>query len=139
MAADYLDYMEDQGAEFMHQWIHSSPFRLSITEPGGGHGIIWANDITDRDLKGSFFNLFDCTAHRYTDASMILSEAYLRTGYGLASVGSTKPGALLHTEVFNEKIGGGEYWAPRSSSGITKSAKTTIPGIWGCPSWATPC
>lgn len=110
LAENYLDYMENQGAEYVHQWIHSSPYHLSIKEPGGASGVILASDIRDRDLKGTFFNLFDCSAHRFTEPGMILSEAYLRTGYGLASVGSTKPGAMLNTEIFNEKIGGGEYW-----------------------------
>ena len=111
VASNYLDYMENQGAEYVHQWIHSSPIHLRIYEPDGS-SVIMADDIVDRDLKGSFFNLFDCSAHRFTEESMILGDAYLRTGYGLASVGSTKPGAMLHTEIFNEKIGGGEYWGP---------------------------
>ncbi|MBN1797897.1 MAG: hypothetical protein JW822_04945 [Spirochaetales bacterium] len=95
------------GAEYVYQWIHSSPSTLFIE--GVGEGTVTVDDIANYNFKGSFYNLFNCSAARFTENN--LAMAYLvKTDYGLAVTGSTKPGGNYNAYYFNMALASAWTW-----------------------------
>jgi hypothetical protein len=106
--ANYLARLTDRGAEFIHQKVQSSPWSLEFQEPGG-RSPLTRQEIIDDNLKVSFINLFNCSASRFTAPN--LAEAYtVGTDYGLASVGSTKTGAVFDSTLLHEHLAARESW-----------------------------
>lgn len=94
----YRDSLSVRGIEFVSQWIHAYPRALCFKEPGGFNELNIA-ELRDDDVKGLFYNLFDCSAARFTEAN--LAETYLiGTDYGLAALGSTKVGGAYDSRAF---------------------------------------
>jgi hypothetical protein len=108
--AVYLNKLTGAGAEFVHQWVHSYPGGMSIGGTGGGW--VYCSDIEDLNLKGTFYQLFNCSAARFTSDPNMGMTYLLGTDYGLASMGSTKTGAALDTDLFNGPLAEGLRWGP---------------------------
>jgi hypothetical protein len=105
--ANYVSLMTGAGFEFVMQWIHSTPTYLHIY--GTGEGYVDIDQISNENHKGTFFNLFNCAAARFTESN--IATTYLtRTGYGLAIVGSTKEGGMVTPRLFHQALGNGLTW-----------------------------
>ncbi len=105
--AAYLAEMTGDGAEFVYQWIHSTPTTLYVGGTGGG--TISSAAIASSNLKGSFYNLYDCSASRFTGTCLALT--YLTgTDYGLATVGTTKVGGMFSGMSFHSALADGSTW-----------------------------
>jgi len=99
----YIGVLTAGGAEFVYQASHSSSTYLSI-----GEGCTCA-ELVALDIRASFFNLFNCLAARFTEEN--LAQAYvMRTGHGLALVGSTKLGAIRDARLFHLRLAEGRTW-----------------------------
>jgi hypothetical protein len=104
----YINFLSKNGAEYVYQWIHSSPTTLYIDGTSGSERIT-LNDIQNYNLKGSFYNLFDCSAARFVQSNLAMT--YLtKTDYGLATIGSTKIGGNWEPSVFHEDLAAGKTW-----------------------------
>ncbi len=105
--ANYVQKLTTEGAEFVYQWIHSDPDMLYFGENFGGD-YLTRDEIKELDIKGSFYNLFDCSASRFTQEN--LAKTYLLTHYGLATIGSTKTGGIYNPETFHSILAQGKTW-----------------------------
>lgn len=105
--AAYINKMTTGGAEFVYQWIHSSPTTLYVSGTGGGQ--ISTFNIASNNFQGSFYNMFDCSACRFTQTN--LGMTYLMsTDYGLATIGSTKTGGIYAPGTFHSSLASGHTW-----------------------------
>jgi hypothetical protein len=103
----YINKLSAGSAEFVYQWIHSDPTHLSVT--GTGNGLITVNDLAATDFNGAFYNLFDCSAARFTQTNIAMS--YLtKTDSGLAVIGSTKTGGIYTPTQFHSALATGNTW-----------------------------
>jgi hypothetical protein len=105
--ANYIARMEGAGAEFVYQWIHSSPTTLHIA--GAGSGTVSTTQVISGDHRASFFNLFDCSASRFTETNLAMTYA-VRTSRGLATIGSTKTGGIYQPGTFHSRLAAGDTW-----------------------------
>lgn len=104
----YVAKLSGTGAEYVYQWIHSYPPLLCI-KGAAEYEYVHTSDVASINFKGVFYNLFDCSATRFTEEN--LGAAYLlRTDYGLAVMGSTKVGGNYHPLVFHYALAGGARW-----------------------------
>ena len=104
----YVEKLSVTGAEYVYQWIHSYPPLLCI-KGSTGYEYIHTSDFESINLKGVFYNLFDCSAARFTEDN--LGDAYLlRTDRGLAVMGSTKVGGNYYPKVFHYALSEGARW-----------------------------
>lgn len=104
---NYVEFMRNAGAEFVYQWIHSDPDMLYFGENFGGD-YLTRQEIASMDLKGSFYNLFDCSASRFTQDN--LAKTYIHTSNGLATIGSTKTGGIYNPDRFHGALAEGKNW-----------------------------
>ncbi len=118
--ANYIARMTGAGAEFVYQWIHSYPGGLAIYGTGGGG--IYLSDIVSRNFKGSFYNLFDCSAARFTEPNLAMTYT-LRTDYGLAFIGSTKTGGIYSPWIFHDRLAAGATWGEAFRQWYTGNGK----------------
>jgi hypothetical protein len=94
----YRASLTGRGIEFVNQWIHAYPTTLCVREADGFHQI-GTGQVESDDYRGLFYNLFDCSAARFTEDN--LAQAYLlETNYGLAVLGSTKVGGAYDSRAF---------------------------------------
>jgi hypothetical protein len=104
----YLAQLTADGAEFVYQWIHSYPPLLCF-EHEDRFQYLSTTDISVHNINGLFYNLFNCSASRYTENN--LAAAYLlQTDYGLATTGSTKPGGNYYPKAFHYLLGQDSSW-----------------------------
>ncbi len=103
----YLDFMTGSGAEFIYQWIHSDPGMLYFNTNYGGD-YLTRETIENSGVKGSFYNLFDCSAVRFTEEN--LGDMYLKTEYGLAVIGSSKTGGMYNPKIFHTDLSNSLPW-----------------------------
>ncbi|HNW82671.1 MAG TPA: hypothetical protein PKG52_07250 [bacterium] len=108
----YMDFMTAAGAEFVYQWIHSDPQRIYFDDNFSPNpsNILSIQEIIDGHVKGSFYNLFDCSISRYTEIGGNIASEYIKGEYGLAIIGSTKTGGIFNPEVMNASLATGESW-----------------------------
>lgn len=110
----YLEKMTGDGAEFVYQWIHSSPRVMLIHDASGDEGQrpaqLWQWEVRERNLKGSFYNLFNCSAARFTNDENLARAYVIGTDYGLAAIGSTKTGAVARPHIFHGNLVLGRRW-----------------------------
>jgi len=82
-----------------YEWIH-----LAAHSTATGHalapGSVSYSDITNIDPHCLFYNLFCCSAARYTETNCIGSTYIFTNTYGLGVVGSTKTGSMLELNYF---------------------------------------
>ncbi len=105
--ANYLAKLTGTGAEYVYQWIHASPTTLYVAGTGGG--TITAATIVSSNFKGSFYNLFNCSAARFTQTNLAMTYT-TRTDYGLAAIGSTKTGGIYTPSIFHSQLALGSTW-----------------------------
>jgi hypothetical protein len=103
-----------------YEWIqicaHSSP-DLHQFSYGGGHGNFYNYEIPSTDPLALFYNLFACSNSRYV-AQNYMGGWYIFTDtHGIATVGSTKTGAMLDFDIFYGPLSEGyplgeafQYW-----------------------------
>jgi hypothetical protein len=104
----YVAKLSGTGAEYVYQWIHSYPPLLCIRGTSS-YEYIHTSDVAAGNFKGVFYNLFDCSAARFTEDN--LGTAYLlHTDYGLAVLGSTKVGGNYNPRVFHYALAMGARW-----------------------------
>ncbi|MGI6395517.1 MAG: hypothetical protein ACOX2F_12455 [bacterium] len=110
--ATYLDFMKNEGSEYVYQWIHSDPQRIYFDDNFSPNpaNILSIDEIIKGNLKGSFYNLFDCSISRYTEKGGNIASEYVKGKYGLATLGSTKTGGVFNPEVMNIALANGENW-----------------------------
>ncbi|MFC1852558.1 hypothetical protein ACFL27_20365 [candidate division CSSED10-310 bacterium] len=107
--ATYIDKLTSQGgAEFIYQWIHSYPAKLTI-QNGSTYEYVNTNAIISQNFKGSFYNLFNCSASRFTQNNLAMTYI-LRTDSGLATHGSTKVGGNYEPYTFHQALAAGDTW-----------------------------
>lgn len=106
--ANYIERLHTIGSEFVNQWIHSYPLALAVVENGNYHWID-TSDIAENNPKSLFYNLFDCSAARFTEEN--LAMAYLtKTDYALAAFGSTKVGGAYNSLAFYDVLSKNGTW-----------------------------
>jgi len=105
---DYMTQMESSGSEFVYQWIHATPGNLYV-EDKGTYSLVSTADIASNTFRGMFYNLYDCSAARFTETN--LSMTYLtKTPFGLATLGSTKIGGSYYSLPFFTSLAEGSTW-----------------------------
>ena len=104
---NYVQQMRNGGAEYVYQWIHSSATTLYF-EGYNAYNRLHIDEINRMGVTGSFYNLFDCSASRYTEDN--LAETYLHQEHGLATIGSTKPGGIYEPQTLHEVLANGGNW-----------------------------
>ncbi len=75
-----------------------------FSEDGGS---LSSNDIQTIDPDGILYNLFACSAARFTESNYIAGRYTFADTYGLAAIGSAKSGSMLYFEDFYEQLGRG--------------------------------
>ena len=105
--AGYSGYMSAVGTEFIYQWIHSSPGTLYF-EVDGSYQLMSYSEVKAANVRGSFFNLYDCSAARFTEAN--LGSTYLHSDFGLAVFGTTKTGGVYEPYYFHRPLATGKTW-----------------------------
>ncbi|MCK5809100.1 hypothetical protein KAH37_08965 [bacterium] len=108
----YVEQMRGDGAEFVYQWIHTSPHRIYFDDNYSPNpdNILPIEEIRTPPVYGSFYNLFNCSVSRFTEEGGTLAIAYLHSPNGLATFGSTKTGGSYQPYVFNENLANGGNW-----------------------------
>lgn len=113
-AEAYLEKMTGDGAEFVYQWIHASPRFVQFEHhPEGGaktHTKVMHTQVRELNFKGSFYNLFNCSAARFTEEGNLARDYIVGTDYGLAAIGSTKTGAVARPHIFHGNLVVGRRW-----------------------------
>jgi hypothetical protein len=71
-------------------------------------GTITTNDIRTIDPDGILYNLFACSAARFTESDYIAGRYTFADAYGLATIGSAKTGSMLYFEDFYDQLGAGQ-------------------------------
>ena len=109
----YLAKLTGEGAEFTYQWMHATPHFVSIRHVNelnqATYGIL--RNIDQYNFRGSFFNLYNCSAARFTeDTPSVAQEYVVGSDYGLSIIGSTKTGAVKNAHVFHENLVLGARW-----------------------------
>jgi hypothetical protein len=105
---EYLQELSPAGPQYVYQWIHSYPSLLCIKE-GDLYNYLYASEISNNNLGGLFFNLFNCSASRFTEENIAMT--YLTgTDYGLATTGTTKPGGNYYPKAFHHLLSQGNTW-----------------------------
>ncbi len=111
----YKDEIKE-GHEFVYQWIHSDPHNLYFNQ-NFGDDIIPIDQLETMGVKGSFYNLFDCSASRFNDPDferdgkpVSLADMYVKTEFGIATIGSSKVGGMYNPEHFHGNLAKGKSW-----------------------------
>lgn len=108
----YVAQMRGDGAEFVYQWIHTSPHRIYFDDNYSPNpdNILPIEEIRTPPVYGSFYNLFNCSVSRFTEEGGTLAIAYLHSPNGLATFGSTKTGGSYQPYVFHKNLADGGNW-----------------------------
>lgn len=106
---EYAWRLTNDGAEFINQWIHSYPRALYVIE-NNQYRQISLNDISNWNFKGHFYNLFDCSAARFTEENIGMTYL-MKTDYAMAIFGSTKVGGCYQPLVFYDILSRKGTWA----------------------------
>lgn len=123
VATDYKNRLT-QDYEWIHLEAHSdaNTHYFKIGEEWSG-GSVSYSDITAIDPHCLFYNLFSCSAARYTESNCIGSTYIFTNTYGLATIGSTKTGGMLDLNYFynplaTKTIGGAfkDWWTASAES-----------------------
>jgi len=106
--SNYISKLTGYGAEFVYQWIHAYPPLLCI-EGNESFSYIHTSKIGIDNLKGLFYNLFNCSASRFTENNIGMTYL-MKTDYGLATMGSTKVGGNYYPKVFHGTLSRNHTW-----------------------------
>ena len=104
----YMEKLTSDSAEYVYQWIHAYPPLLCIEESDLFNNI-FTSEIMQHNLRGLFFNLFNCSASRFTEENIAMT-CLVKTDYGLATTGTTKPGGNYYPKAFHYLLSQGNSW-----------------------------
>jgi hypothetical protein len=113
----YVEMLIGGGSEFVYHWIHSTPDKLLIYVDDTAHPIHrtqigWSPHLqpaSTYNFEASFFNMFSCEAARFTVPNVGMAMVF-QTDFGLAIVGSTKPGGIWNPDLFHANLAQGAPW-----------------------------
>lgn len=108
LRSNYINQLSETGADYIYQWIHAYPPILCVEE-NDSFEYIFTSDINANNLKGLFYNLFNCSASRFTENNLAMSYL-MKTEYGLATIGSTKVGGNYYPKVFHYVLSRNGSW-----------------------------
>ncbi len=95
--------------EFIQVCVHSNPLLHAFYRPGNQVGYTYLSELYSIKPVGLFYNLFACSNARFTETDYMAGwYAFMDNEYGVASVGSTKTGSMLHFGDFYKPLGEGE-------------------------------
>ncbi len=104
----YTRFFEEY--EWMHVMLHSSAWEHFFKVggawemDGASYATVTAADVRDLNPAATFYNLYTCSAARYTSWPYIggyyLFNNYGSSSYGLAAVGTTKTGGMWDFNLF---------------------------------------
>ena len=125
------DYEENRLPDdyvWISPYVHSGPNAHSWSP---GPSTFW-DEIVPIGPEARFYNLFACSNCRFTTPRYMGGVYAFATDAGLAAVGSTKSGSMLHFDRFYGPLGGnatlGEayriWWEYIAAGGLTPSEKT---------------
>ena len=106
-----LDYKQrlTQEYEWVSLFAHSSSWSHSFQYNNGQNwDSVSYSEIHLLDPKASFYNLYSCSAARYTESDYIGGWYIFANTYGLAVIGSTKIGSMLYFHDFYEPLSWGK-------------------------------
>ena len=69
---------------------------------------VFSEDIQSSDPPALFYNLFACSAGRFTDDNYLAGSYILNTTYGLVSIASSKSGSMLNFQDFTNPLSEGK-------------------------------
>jgi hypothetical protein len=105
-ATDFKNRLK-QSYEWVHLRSHGNWDRHYFMVPGGNGSVIYSPEYADIDPAALFYQLFVCSATRYTEPNYLAGQIVFNTNYGLLAVGSTKLGGMLMFWTFYEAIARG--------------------------------
>lgn len=125
---DYLENRLPADYVWISPFVHSNP-GAHYWSPGPNTD--WY-ELVPALPQAHFYNLFACSNCRFTTVHCMGSVYALCTGSGLASVGSTKSGAMLNFSPFYNPMGQGssigqayrDWWDYIASGGLTPGEKS---------------
>lgn len=104
---DYKNRLR-QGYEWVQLRSHGSWNRHNFMTPGGDGGIVYSSEYAETNPQALFYNLFVCSAARFTQPEYLAGEVVFNTDYGLLALSSTKVGGMLLCWTFYEAIARGK-------------------------------
>jgi hypothetical protein len=108
--SNYLSRLSTSGAGYVYQWIHAYPPILCIEEEvDDDFEYVFISDVRGNNLRGLFYNLFNCSASRFTESNIAMSYL-MDTSYGIATLGSTKVGGNFYPKIFHYVLSRGGCW-----------------------------
>ncbi|MFO7991344.1 MAG: hypothetical protein R6U61_03500 [Thermoplasmata archaeon] len=111
-ATDYTKRVH-QGYEWTQVHCHANhkatrhAFMLDDGVKGSG-GNFTSNDLFNDSYKGLFVNVFTCGSANYTVDDYLCGWYTMTSDYGLATVGSSKPGSMLYFDYFHNPLSEGK-------------------------------
>jgi hypothetical protein len=109
---DYRDIRLTENYEWFHVALHSSSYEHFFKvndeyerEDNGDYATVTSYNISTIDPHCLFYNLYCCSATRYTDPDYLGGNYTFADTYGLCVVGSTKTGSMLHLGEFYGTLG----------------------------------
>ena len=103
-ASDWLNRLA-QDYQWTHLAVHSNSFGHAFGSGGrGGEGSVTSDQIRAVPPAFSFYNLFACSAARWTSVDSLAVTYVWSSTYGLAAVGSAKTGGMLDCQYFYNSL-----------------------------------
>ncbi|MBN1211298.1 MAG: hypothetical protein JXA92_01865 [candidate division Zixibacteria bacterium] len=88
--------------------VHSWPQGHAFKNPAENWSYTYNSEVVNIDPRAHFYNLFACSNSRYIEAENMGGWYVFRDDNGLASIGSTKTGAMLQFGYFYQPFGQGK-------------------------------
>jgi hypothetical protein len=105
-ASDFKKRLK-QGYEWVHLRSHGTWNRHSFMAYGGEDEVIYSSEYASMNPYALFYQLFVCSAARYTEPNYLAGNIVFNTQNGLLAIGSTKLGGMLLFWTFYEAIARG--------------------------------
>jgi len=105
-AADFKARL-NEGYEFVHLRSHGSWNQHNFLVPGESADMIYSEEYSQIDPQALFYQLFVCSAARFTKPNYLAGEIVFNTNYGLLAIGSTKMGGMQMFWTLYEAIASG--------------------------------
>jgi hypothetical protein len=106
VAWDYSNRLDD-GYEYIFIWAHSSPTTHYFSPDAS---TLNTTQIAAIGPQAFFYNQFNCSGARFTEMPNLAHTYAISSDTGLATVGSTKTGAILYSDLFHDNLDNGKTW-----------------------------
>ena len=133
---DYRDIRLTENYEWFHVALHSSSYEHFFKvndeyerDDNGDYATVTSYNISTINPHCLFYNLYCCSAARYTDPNYLGGNYTFADTYGICVVGSTKTGSMLHL---------GEFYGPLGQNKTLGEAFKEWFTVWGedDPKWS---